>query len=335
MPPTPTMQPPTLPPQDWPLVAEALARLGEPWPPELAAQDLAWLLWEHATGKRARAPGRPFLAARWNRSGDFARGILEAHQPSANPAPGGRQVGASSPTDQPGLTTDPRQVGASPAPAQRQEDTSPAAPELGGLGGRQPGASSPTGERREVPDTRQPGARPEVPITTTTSPHTRIQDPGSVVGEVQEGARPPELGAEARKFLELYTRWAGDPAAPKRWRTPAPEALAWFLSEILGAPEVVKGINVLGTLERWGDWLALRAEAHGKPGTAEGARFPDNWKNALRNWFSNARRYKPKAAPGAPAERRGAYKGAPTTPSLFRPTPPPGAPDDFNDWPDR
>ena len=118
MPPTtPTMQPPTLPPQDWPLVAEALARLGEPWPPELAAQDLAWLLWEHATGKRARPPGRPFLAARWNRSGDFARGVLEAHQASASPAPGERQPSASPATGEPGLTTETRQPSASPAPA--------------------------------------------------------------------------------------------------------------------------------------------------------------------------------------------------------------------------
>jgi hypothetical protein len=338
VPPTPTpptMQHLTLPPEAWPLVVELLDRAGEPWPPELAALDLAWLLDQHAQGKRARAPGRPFLAARWRRSGDFARGILEAHQPSASPAPAQRQPSASPATGEPGEAADPRQLAASPAPVHHQEDTSPRPPELGAQELHQPSASPTTGQRRERRDPRQLAASPGPagsPVITTTSTDTEIPDLGSIEG-VQGEAQA--LGAEATRFLELYTRWAKDPKAPKRWRTPYAEALAWFLSEVMAKPEATAGINVLATLTRWGDWLAVKAEAAGKPGTATGARFPENWKNSLRNWFGNARTYA-KPTPAGPKGRRGAYGGAPTTPSLFTPpTPPTGAhADDFNTWPD-
>ena len=132
--------------------------------------------------------------------------------------------------------------------------------------------------------------------------------------------------------MGTYTRWAKDPRAPKRWRTPPAEALAWFLTEIMAKPEVIDGINVLGTLTRWADWLTVKAEASGKPGTSTGAKFPDNWKNALRNWFHNAKAYR---APAPTTGRRGAYGGAPTTPPLFTPpTTPTGDPDDFTNWPD-
>lgn len=336
---TPTMQHPILPPEAWPVVVELLDRLGEPWPVELAVHDLAVLFAEHAAGKRARPPGRPFLAKRWRRTEDFARQLLEAHQVRASAAPVQRQPDASTVTGEPGLTTDPRQSSASPTPAPRQVH---ATRELV----HQPDTSRLTGQAGQAADLRQIRASGSPTTTTTYDDHSLIVT--SVVEGVQgETARPPvgnhtppvdnpELGAEARMFLATYTRWAKDPKAPKRWRTPAPEALAWFLAEIMGRPEVIEGINVLGTLERWRDWLDTRAEAAGKPGTADGAKFPDNWKNALRNWFSNARRFKPRTAPGAPAPTpRGAFRGRAAQPVLFRPTLPPGDPtDDFNAWKD-
>ena len=138
------------------------------------------------------------------------------------------------------------------------------------------------------------------------------------------------MASEPRRFLDLYVRWAEDLKAPKRWRTPTPEALAWFLTEIMARPDVIEGINVLATLNRWGDWLAVKAEAAGKPGAASGAKFPENWKNSLRNWFQNAKTYA-----AAPATRRGAYRGAPP---LSIPDPTPTRPatgdknDDFDTW---
>ncbi len=321
--------------ETWPLVVEALEGWGKPWPPELAALDLVWLLDQVTAGRRAKPPGRPFLMARWRMTDHQVRSVLAV----ASRPPADRQPTASAATVERQESAGFHQPTASGSPADRQRasktpESRPPAP-----ADRQPTASAATVERQESAGFHQPTASGVAPLLITTEVHTLTPSKSDplVVGEVQEGT-PQELGAEARKFLETYTRWASDPKAPKRWRTPAPEALTWFLTEILGEPSVVQGISVLGTLERWADWLDVRAEAHGKPGTAEGAKFPENWKNALRNWFTNARRFQPKAAPGpkhTPAgPRRGAYKGAQTTPLFAQQTKPPGDSDAFADWPD-
>lgn len=99
------------------------------------------------------------------------------------------------------------------------------------------------------------------------------------------------LGIEAQTFLQVYTRWAGDPKAPKRWRTSTPDALAWFLEEIMAKPDLIDGTDVVGALEAWKTWLNAKAEAHGKPGTASSAQFPANWQNGLRRWFVNEKKF--------------------------------------------
>lgn len=152
------------------------------------------------------------------------------------------------------------------------------------------------------------------------------------------GGSAHTLGTEARTFLQVYTRWASDPGAPKRWRTPTPAALAWFLEEIMAAPDLIAGINVVVVLERWRDWLSTKAEAHGKPGTASGAKFPANWQNALRNWFINEKKFHRSqsgyaagsvttSATNAPTRpRRGEYTSS-TDPRLQ----PPATPGDYED----
>lgn len=133
--------------------------------------------------------------------------------------------------------------------------------------------------------------------------------------EKEEGGSPPHtLGIEARTFLRVYTRWASDAGAPKRWRTATPDALAWFLEEIMAKPDLTGGFDVVVALEKWNTWLNGKAEAYGKPGTASEAKFPANWQNALRTWFTNEKKFH--------RSRSGYADGSVTTPATNAPARP-------------
>lgn len=287
-----------IPSHAWPHIVEGLIAMGEEWPVEIAAVDLQWLLEEHAAGRRARPPGRPFLAARWKLPDPQVRKLLaelraqpvELDGPTIN-YPVDQRLNQDNAGDPP--INYPVELDAAPS-------SRPANP---------PAPSSPTVEPAQTAQITQftdsgPGLQPQ-PAHQRSNLGKKAKSPSPQMSflntsidldrsqkEKEEGGVPVHtLGIETQTFLQVYTRWASDPKAPKRWRTATPAALAWFLEEIMADPELIAGIDVVVALERWKDWLSAKAEAHGKPGTASGAKFPANWQNALRNWFINEKKF--------------------------------------------
>ena len=135
----------------WPVTVERLQRLGEPFTEDEAANDLRWLVHQHAAALWARGvqsptpaqlvagvPGRPTLRARWNWTDHAVRTLLRdtaawwdsgrwtdapspAHrQRTASAPPADRQPTASDSTGEPGEADTNRQRTASAPPADRQ-----------------------------------------------------------------------------------------------------------------------------------------------------------------------------------------------------------------------
>lgn len=310
-------------PMAWPPIAAALRATGLAWPPEAAALDLAWFRGELEAGRRpedlARAPGRPFLAKRWNMTDHQVRTILDA-----SPSPAHRQPTASPGSVEPVETTESRQPVTSSPPANRQPAPPSIAAGSAAPGHHQAAASSATVEPSQVPGIRQPGASspptppaavPPVPplLIATRSDQDQLDLSPPTWTPTPADQDPPAATAEARAFLRVYGRWHRNRKAPAAWRTPTPDALAWFLELVGAKAEALDGVDLVKSLGAWDNWLDGKAEAAGKPGSAKGAKFPVNWKNALTNWIDNATKF-------APRRPRGAWRGARLD---LPPTPPP------------
>lgn len=104
----------------WPVVVEQLEKLGEPWPDEMIAIDLAWWADQVDLGKRRR-PGRPTLACRWRVTDWHAKRALRTLSPpaAASRPPADRQPTASAATDKPCTSGDNHQPTTSRPPADR------------------------------------------------------------------------------------------------------------------------------------------------------------------------------------------------------------------------
>lgn len=347
-----TPPPLTVAPDAWPAIAAMLRASGETWPAAAAAVDLAWFAGELEAHRRpeglARTPGRDFLAVRWNMKPHQVREILDLHRPAASPPPAHHQPTTSPGTVEPLEHVNTRQPDTSPAPAGHQPGADSAPERLAETSAPtvEPGVTTDPRQLAASSDPSSSGRSPPTPPLlfpvdhTDLSTETRGETEGPRRRRAAKPPTPPEpwtptppegdppvdaLGAEARAFLRVYARWHRDPKAPARWRTPTPDALAWFLEDILGDRQLVAGLELVGVLTRWGNWLEGKAEAHGKPGR-KGATFPTNWKNALTNWITNARTY----STGGPNARnqRGAWNGA-RQPANAAPPAAPDIPPDF------
>jgi hypothetical protein len=298
----------------WPPIAAALELSRAPWPPEAAALDLAWFRGELEAGRRpadlARPPGRPFLARRWSMTDHQVRSILDA-----NPPPAHRQLTASPVTGEPREVPESHQLTASSPPAGHQLTASRAGAAGADPAHRQAATSPATVQPSQVPDLHQltaspppgpPAAVPPVPpllIATRSDQDQPDLSHAPSWTPTPLDQDPPAATAEARAFLQVYGRWHRNRKAPAPWRTPTPDALAWFL-ELVGARAAdLDGVDLVKALGAWDNWLSGKAEAAGKPGSAKGPKFPINWKNALTNWIENATKF-------APRRPRGAWRGA-------------------------
>ena len=275
---------------DWRHVAEALSAAGKPWPTELRALDWRWWLEAVAAGEERRLPGRPELIRRWGATDHEAKTWIARHTPA------GRQPVASPATVRGGESGENHQRFTSGSPADRQITSWPGG---GSPADRQPTASPATVRGGESGENRQPvatgaPAAGQSPLMNAdpkdlSKDDRMIHRSGGSGGDRLHTPSGAPMTAEQRLFLELYCRWADDPAAPHRWQTPRGEALEWFTAEILGQP--LDGVDVIDTLRRLGDWLTEAARNFGKPGTKGGPRFPSNWKSTFRTSFGNARTY--------------------------------------------
>lgn len=273
----------------WDQLTDHLDATGVPWPPVACTLDVRAHEAALAAGVIARRPGSPYYAARWRVTDYEAR----------------RRMSAARAVDPDEGTTTPSAGAALPGDSSPHDGQQPHAPAVETKDGRQRRDS--TAPPRLFPDRPIDSEAVVAPISTELQSlvdHTQRDQRG-----VQGGAgaapvepRPGErvqgedrLGDEARLFLSIWRRWgpagAGReglrPDHPARqWSGRADEALAWFVSEIMGSPDL-RGLDILAGLREWADYLDDKARLWGQPGTANRGRFPSRWKQALRRWFDN------------------------------------------------
>ncbi len=315
-------------PHHWPAIAEVLTDSGQEWPS--GAMETDWIWWGHEVqeGRAGRMPGRPQLAKRWCTTSHKARRLLEYMQAVHSPAD--RQPTASATTETLEQSAEIRQPTASPPPGHTARPPDSRQPidtaqnELGGSGEnspahRQPVASATTETLALSAGIHQPTASPppagqpiqqnpppDPPIDLSSLDTELVAEKGGLGGL---GPTPHATTREAQRFLVVYRTWAVAPTAPQRWRTPLADAVEFFLELTVQLP----GVDWLSTLNRWNDWLGMKAEDTGRAGTAGRSRFPKNWKNGLRNFAERQRRYTAQAQekPNGPHRPRGAWANAP------------------------
>ena len=300
--------------EGWRLIADTLEKSGREWPPPLADRDLDFMAATLAAGAAIeirpgkwirRMPGRPALRRRWN----WTDHAIQQHLKARTTPPG------TWPTvDRQSFNRVTLEILGGCAAIQQTSNTNPpdtTGQPLGGAGASPPAAASTdrnntvNHQKYDRPGQAIPGTSANIqqPIAssadrkTPSEPVAPLIDPS--LNKDQTSSLDKESGApetrsplpeESAEFLRVFRRFSG-PAAPaaRRWATSSTEALDWFTTEILGDATGWAGVDVVGQLRRWEDWLCSKAESYGKPGTSSGAKFPKNWKNSLRNWLTRER----------------------------------------------
>lgn len=295
-----------------------------PWPPEAVRLDLRYHETLVALGQAQRLPGRPTLQRRWRWETDSEVRTWLDHPEWWSRQYMPRPQGTSEPTGEPPQSPDSRQrdraesgsavARASNAGLPASRAMSPVVTTTNADNCGIPATDSPGGPCGLPQDADNSAPKIEESSTTDLPPVAPLTDSAPVL---------PALTAETAELVRVLRRWST--SGPRPWRVDLADAVAWFLRTFVGV-ERYSTIDLLGQVQRWDLYLEARAAEWGKAGSARGAKYPANWKNALLNWLDHAATWATSTPSPRPATNPGDHRG---------PRPPPprraacGAPSPF------